>query len=82
MYMYTLHMCGHVYICIYLHTCLDYVDWCISKHTGSSCDSSNEKRSDVANVLHIVTSLHPLLEACVNEEADGLVGALLNDGGC
>ena len=38
--------------------------------------------TNVANVLRIVTTLHPLLEACVDEEADGLVGALLNDGSC
>ena len=65
----------------YLHSSLDHINWGISKHTGSSSDPTNEERSNTTNVFAVVPLLKPFLETRVDKEADGLVGALLDDGG-
>ena len=67
---------------IYLHPCFDHIHWCVPKYTGSPCNSSSNECLNIANVLGVVSILQPLLDGGVDKEPDGLVGALLDDGGC
>ena len=81
-YMYIVHTCGVARGNTNLHACLDHIDWCISKHTGCSSNATDEECSNITNVFTVVSTLKPLLQAGVDEEPDGLVGALFDNGGC
>ena len=66
---------------MYLHSCLDYINWCVPKHTGSPCHPSDQESLDTANVLGEVSTLDPRLQVCVDKEPNRLIGALFHDGG-
>lgn len=70
------------FIVSHLHSCFDYINWCVPKHTCGSSHSTNHKSPDVANVLGRVSILEIVFQVCVDKEPNSLVGALFQDGGC
>ena len=64
-----------------LHSSLHHINRSVSKHTSCPSYPSNKEGTNISNVFCVVATLQVALQIGVDEESNGLICTLLDDGG-
>lgn len=64
-----------------LHSSLHHINRSVTKHTSCPSYPSNKEGTNISNVFCVVATLQVALQIGVDEESNGLICTLLDDGG-